>query len=442
MKILVALLFSFLFSFAAFAQPGDAQIKKEVGGNEAHVKTFKFTKTTGTKQWNGTVGNWEYVRGVLVVRKSDYPEYDLEVRGDAVYQDMGGGKYSYRKFRVISNQYLGIPDPTITEITEALSKDWKMFYRGDFQKIYQIHEQLQFTSEPYFFWYSPNSVELTVKNKVELVESNVETKVVDQVYKVRLYRDNPKAIWKNFVAGKETSHKENKEYSKQTIAYEKAERLRRKSLAYTMNEQMATSATQIIYPDDSLIRFSTMKDLSSAIHKVLHSGKPDYLKAMLTRLFARNLMVDGSNVQVNGIGEQMINKTIEAAYKGDATYAMQYCPLANIDHKKSNEKHIYLNGGMEKVVTLISGIQEKGAMVNGVAETTWKIANIDVGTRQDDEALKYFASFTDKEKWCNKNDLAKDKILNEVKPAVGAVEGEAKKQGDQVKKKLKGLIKQ
>jgi hypothetical protein len=124
-----------LLSGYAIAQPNDAQIKKDVGGNEAHVKTFNFTKTTGTRQWNGSLGNWEYVRGVLVVRKSDYPEYDLEVRGDAVYQDMGGGKYSYKKFRVISNQYLGIPDPTIIEVTNALSKDWKMFYRGDYQTI-------------------------------------------------------------------------------------------------------------------------------------------------------------------------------------------------------------------------------------------------------------------------------------------------------------------
>ncbi len=121
--------------------------------------------------------------GILLARKSpDYPGYDLKVRGDAVYQNMGGGKYSYRKFREISNRYLGLREPTHEEITNILSTDWKKFYRAGFQKIIKIMEPLDFTKESYFYWHNLNPVELTLKTKVESVETNVETKIQDQVY--------------------------------------------------------------------------------------------------------------------------------------------------------------------------------------------------------------------------------------------------------------------
>lgn len=424
----------------AIAQPGDAQIKKDVGGNGDHVKSFKFTKTTGTRQWDGGVGNWEYVRGILVVRKSEYPEYDLEVRGDAVYQDMGGGKYSYKKFRVISNQYLGIPDPTIGEVTNALAKDWKNFYRGDYQKIYEIQEPLRFADEPKIFWYSPNSVSLLLKTKIALVDSDVAAREVNQVYQVRFYRDNPKSEWKNFVATKETSHKENQVFSERTINYVQAERLRRKSLAYSINEQNAKAA-KAMGPTVDVNNITNMQQLATLVHNTMHKGTPDELKATLTQLFARNLMVDGSTVQVNGLGEQMINKAIEVAYKGDGTYAMQYCPTPNIDPKRSNEKHIYIMGGMDKVVTLISGIEEKGAYINGVAQNTWKITNIDVGTRQDEDALAYFASFTDKSKMCDKNSASVSSNGKLQTAATPVVKEEAQKQKEELKGRLKGVLK-
>jgi hypothetical protein len=276
------------------------------------------------------------------------------------------------------------------------------------------------------------------------VESDVSTKVVHQVYQVRLYRDNPKAEWKNFVANKETSHKENIEYSKATINYEKAERLRRKSLAYTINEQNAKAA-MAAGPSVDVKNISSMQQLATLVHNTLHKGNPDELKALLTQAFARNLMVDGSTVQVNGIGEQMINRAIEVAYKSDGTYAMQYCPTPNIDAKKSNEKHIYIMGGMDKVITQISGIQEKGGYVNGVVQTSWKITNIDVGTRQDEDALAYFASFTDKGKMCGavaENGNNKPATAGVNKTSNSQAAQEIQKQKQEVKQKLKGLLKQ
>ncbi len=67
MKKLFAFLIPVLFSSLLEAQPSDAQVKKDAvgNGNGNGVISFKLTKTTGTRQWNGDIGNWEYVRSCL-----------------------------------------------------------------------------------------------------------------------------------------------------------------------------------------------------------------------------------------------------------------------------------------------------------------------------------------------------------------------------------------
>jgi hypothetical protein len=47
MKNLYSLFAGILLTYTAFAQPSDTQIKKDVVANGAHVKSFKYTKTTG-----------------------------------------------------------------------------------------------------------------------------------------------------------------------------------------------------------------------------------------------------------------------------------------------------------------------------------------------------------------------------------------------------------
>ena len=95
------LILSFLLPFFAAAQPSEAEIRKQI--SNAGTKNIKFTKSTGTRQWNSDAGNWEWVRGVEVIRTSDYPGIDLVVTGDVVYQYTGAGKYTYWKFRTLSN---------------------------------------------------------------------------------------------------------------------------------------------------------------------------------------------------------------------------------------------------------------------------------------------------------------------------------------------------
>jgi len=54
------------------AQPSEADIKSKL--TNSNTLEIKFTKSTGTRQWNSSTGNWEYVRGVVMKQKSfEYP---------------------------------------------------------------------------------------------------------------------------------------------------------------------------------------------------------------------------------------------------------------------------------------------------------------------------------------------------------------------------------
>ena len=110
---------------AVYAQPSDAQVRKDI--MNPGVKRLELTNKPGTKQWNSDTKTWEFVRGVRVIR--EYPDIegvDLVVVGDAVYQ-LYGSNYKYWKFRVASNEYLGIPNPTEDEILALLNQDLSKF---------------------------------------------------------------------------------------------------------------------------------------------------------------------------------------------------------------------------------------------------------------------------------------------------------------------------
>jgi hypothetical protein len=198
LKMNVSFLLLFLFSIKnILAQPNEAAIKKQL--TNANTKEIKFTKTSGTRQWNSSTGNWEYVRGVIMKQKSfEYPEYTVTIGGDAVYQELAGGKYSYWKFRSLYQFFEGIPHPTATEINNTLEKDWKKFYGSKFAKIITLSKQPSLAPEPGWMWHNPKSVSFIMHYAADIITSNIHTETRNESCEVRLYRDDVKGEWKTF----------------------------------------------------------------------------------------------------------------------------------------------------------------------------------------------------------------------------------------------------
>lgn len=205
-----------LISASSFAQPSEAQIKKDVGN--AGVLSFRFTKPTGTKQWNEDTKNWEYVRGVEVVRNSEYAGIKLIVAGDAVYQYTGGGGYSYWKFRTLSNKYEGIPNPTETEIMSLINANPNQFFGGRLYRMVDLLEKPHISDTPNWLWHKPTSVEFKMKAKYETMLSNTETEVIEQTFNVRLYRDDIKGAWLRYASIPSSLASEKKSFGKKTYS--------------------------------------------------------------------------------------------------------------------------------------------------------------------------------------------------------------------------------
>ncbi|MBC8144690.1 MAG: hypothetical protein H7X80_03835 [bacterium] len=181
---------------AAIAQPSDAQVRKDISG----AKTIDVTlsKSAGTKQWNSSVGAWEWVRGAVCTLKTDEPTVTLLVKGDAVY-NLAGNIASYRKFRVISNEYIGMSTPTADVLLSLLNKNPELLFGNSaWMTMTDSVERLEVLADSTapWIWHTLNSVEFTVATRYHVMTSYTDISNVDVNYSVRIYRDRIDAPWK------------------------------------------------------------------------------------------------------------------------------------------------------------------------------------------------------------------------------------------------------
>lgn len=397
----ILLILCFLLPLFAAAQPSEAEIRKQI--TNAGTKHIKFTKTTGTRQWNSDTGNWEWVRGVEVIRNSDYPGIDLVVTGDVVYQYTGVGKYTYWKFRTLSNEYLGIPNPTTKEIMDFLSTDWMKFYGYYYNKIIKLYGDPVLAEQPEWTWHSPNSVSFKMKQQFDFIYSNTEVKTMETIWNVRLYRDNPKDKWKNFLSVKSQDAREEKFTGSQKFTVEQMRDLEKKTLYFTFAEQKAKQETAAL-PAVSLPEFKNAEEMVKYIHDVLRNGNPEKLRAVLLQLFHPGFFEEGSTVRLQAVQEQTLQQIITAVYNNKATYKMMYCQQPNYRVEQwgggSQKKTIYITGAVNNCNSSFSILPVNMGYKEGVPQTALKITEYGVYVRQDQDAINFVSSFSDRKKLC------------------------------------------
>lgn len=391
-------LFVFIFLLASmfsYAQPTDAVIRKDL--TTPLTIDIKFTKTTGTRQWNSSSGNWEYVRGVHIRLKSkDYPGLVVKVVGDAVYQYVGGTKYSYQKFRTGYNEWEGIPNPTEAEIEKMLSADWKLFYGYYFDKIVKLNSGPTLNKEKNFTWNNPNMVLFYMTVNADLLGGGNTIETAEQQYEVRFYRDNFKDPWKSFMS---TAGANNTTIlSTQTITEGKRRELATKTLAFTLAEEMAQKELAAL-PALEVPDFASGKEMADFFHNILLNGNPDMLKAAMLKTLAPHLMVDGSKTQFSWQGKEMYDKAVKEAFAGDSKYKDQYCKNYSTTSLTS-KNHIYIQGAINKCITLIGCVPANDGYKEGVPQTKLKLVTLDVTVRQDADAISFINSFSDRKKLC------------------------------------------
>jgi hypothetical protein len=181
------------------AQPTDAQIKKDLTG----AKTVSVTLgKPGKLEWSSTYKKYIWTRSFTAKLKTDDPEIFVIVRGYIAYDVIGGKYIKWRTFTT-SNNYEGIPDPTADDVQTLVRKFGLEQFMGNyyFNRVIGKVESIGLADEPKFEWHTPNSVSFNVVAVyTERINDIGGKERVARTFRIRLYRDNPKAEWKNMIS--------------------------------------------------------------------------------------------------------------------------------------------------------------------------------------------------------------------------------------------------
>ena len=187
------------FVNAVSAQPGDAQIKKDLTG----VKTISVVLgKPGTIEWSKTYKKYVWTRSFTAKVKTDEPGIFVIVKGYASY-DVMAGKYVFWKSFTTSNSYEGIPDPTAADV-QALIREFgaeKFMGNYHFNQVIGRVESIGLAAEPKYTWHTQNSVSFNVVAVYTEKTNDIGGRQkVARTFEIRLYRDGVKAPWKNLIS--------------------------------------------------------------------------------------------------------------------------------------------------------------------------------------------------------------------------------------------------
>lgn len=178
------------------AQPSDAELKKQL----TSPKTVSITLgKPGKVEWSSTYKKYVWSRNFTVKLKTDDPTVFLVVKGYASY-DVVGGNYAFWRTFTSSNSYEGLPDPTDRDLQALVGKlGMQTFIREYFlnQVIGKV-ESFTLAPEPKYEWHTVNSVSFNAIAVYTAKTNDVGGRErVAHTFRVRLYRDNPKAEWRD-----------------------------------------------------------------------------------------------------------------------------------------------------------------------------------------------------------------------------------------------------
>jgi len=181
------------------AQPTDAEIKKQL----THAKTVSVTLgKPGTREWSSTYKKYVWNRSFTAKLRTEDPEIFVIVKGYASY-DIIGGRFVFWRTFTTSNSYEGIPDPTAADVQALINRFGVEQFMGNyyFNHVIGKVESIGLSDEPKFEWHTPNSVSFNVTTIYTERTNDIGGKErIARTLRIRLYRDNPKAEWKNLLS--------------------------------------------------------------------------------------------------------------------------------------------------------------------------------------------------------------------------------------------------
>ncbi len=331
MRIRLALLVAAisLTAIAAFAQPSDAQILKDI----ASPKQLKVELSKGTtkKSWSDAHTQWFWERGATIwlpAGIAEYPNAQVVVSGFARYHT--GNPPSYREWKTTNNTYEGIPTPSEADILAHAKANLKAFLSSYRYNSMVDLKSIRVADEPKTEWHSPLSFSMQFEVVGDRIVSNTEVATETVIQETRFYRDEVSGPWKpNLI----TTQKETKEENKRTFTSEEIRAM--PTIGSRVEEEQAAAALAAL-GEVTIPEFARDVDVFMYTHKLLRESTAEQFEAYLMRMLAPHHFVEGSTIRLTERGADLVNKAVNNAFKGKSTYAQQYCADPGVKHQQAD----------------------------------------------------------------------------------------------------------
>lgn len=387
----------YLSGVIVWAQPSEMTIKKDL----TSPNTLAITLTSsGSKRWEGDKYVW--IRDAVCTLKVSIPEIPdakLLVWGTAVY-DIIGGKFSFVKFRVGENRYLGIPNPGKSDVEAFITREGteKLVGNYHYNKILSDRVDFEIAQDAKWEWHTPMSVSFNILAKYDILSTTSKAiETVEQVYRVRLYADKVKGPWNSLLSS--AVQNEKKIISSKTITADEWDRLEKTAtLGIKESERLASSKLSAL-PKVAIPEFTDDKHVILYTHKVLRESSKDEVHAYLMAMLAPHFFQDGSTTRLNQRGADIINQTLDRAFGTKITYKELYCEEPPLKHYQTNMMEYYMKVGQR--YSRIAVVKTGGTYKEGVkVGEQWKINDISISGTSNDDEIAYVRSFSDPKKLC------------------------------------------
>ncbi|MCP4443062.1 MAG: hypothetical protein GY810_29500 [Aureispira sp.] len=351
MKKLLMMFPLIALAITSYAQPSDAEVISRLKKGNAKIYSVQLAPGGGTLKKELVNGGWvqNYYRGYTIKMTTEHKGVNYILRGDYLYQKTGSS-FSFKRSFILDGRYEGIPNPKESELLSLANSDLSTFLGGAYSSIVGDLEVLELAEKPKWYWHDLNSV--SVRLKAVYSEKNNYTTIakVEQLYEMRLYRDDMKQKFGRFICKNVGDTDARKVLSTKTYSSSEVDQM--PTLA-SKSAKKAAQAKLDRLPKLNIPTFKTPKEIADYVHPLLQEGDKAKVEAFFIQTLSTKHLTDGVP---NANGKYLIDRV----NKGVSQYKSQYCD--NLIITKQEKNTLKWKGKDAYVITALNTLEEKGQL--------------------------------------------------------------------------------
>ena len=316
MQYFLLLFFLLCAAPSAFAQPSDAAVTQRLKSENPKILSVKFSSSSGSVNKILKDGVWvyEYQRSYTLRVPTEYEGITQIIRGTDYYIKTGSS-YSFSWAGISWREFEGIPNPSEEDVMRLAAEDPSKALAPFYEKIVGEVESLGLAEDPKWEWLDINSVTVQVRAVYAYKDVQNTVKKVEKLFEWRLYRDDMKDPFNQFIASPVGDTNATKVLSSKQ--YSDMEFIRIKTLADMVRKKKADARFDKL-PKLSMPDPNDLDATSEYLHKLLKEADAKKIEAFLFQALSSKFIVDGIP---SDEFERLLKKTVDQASR----YQQQYC---------------------------------------------------------------------------------------------------------------------